>query len=80
MVVLDNLVVSVALTSIHRDFGSSVQSLEWTVNAYTLCYAVFLLSARRSATASAAGACSCSGLVIFTPPRRSPALAPDVGC
>ena len=44
MVVLDNLVVSVALASIHRDFGSSVQSLEWTVNAYTLCYAVFLLT------------------------------------
>jgi MFS family permease len=44
MVVLDNLVVSVALSSIHRDFGSSVQSLEWTVNSYTLCYAVFLLS------------------------------------
>ena len=64
MVVLDNLVVSVALASIHRDFGSSVQSLEWTVNAYTLCYAVFLLDRRdASATASAAGACSSLGLV-----------------
>jgi MFS family permease len=43
MTVLDNLVVSVALPSIHRDFGSSVQSLEWTVNSYTLSFAVFLL-------------------------------------
>ena len=40
MVVLDNLVVSVALPSIHRDLGASIQSLEWTVNAYTLSYAV----------------------------------------
>src|SRR5665213_4358836 len=44
MVVLDNLVVSVALPSIHRDLGASIQSLEWTVNAYTLSYAVFLLT------------------------------------
>src|SRR5438270_504825 len=44
MVVLDNLVVSVALPSIRRDFGASIQSLEWTVNAYVLAYAVLLLA------------------------------------
>jgi MFS family permease len=44
MVVLDNLVVSVALPSIRRDFGASIQSLEWTVNAYVLAYAVLLLT------------------------------------
>ena len=44
MTVLDNLVVSVALPSIHRDLGSSIQSLEWTVNAYVLSYAVLLLT------------------------------------
>ncbi len=44
MVVLDNLVVNVALPSIHRDLGASIQSLEWTVNAYVLTYAVFLLT------------------------------------
>ena len=44
MVVLDNLVVSVALPSIHRDLGASIQSLEWTVNAYVLAYAVLLLT------------------------------------
>ena len=43
MVVLDNLVVSVALPTIHRDLGASIQSLEWTVNGYTLTYAVLLL-------------------------------------
>src|SRR6202161_475128 len=44
MVVLDNLVVNVALPTIHRDFGASVQSLEWIVNAYVLAYAVLLLT------------------------------------
>jgi EmrB/QacA subfamily drug resistance transporter len=44
MAVLDNLVVSVALPTIHRDLGASIQSLEWTVNAYVLAYAVLLLT------------------------------------
>jgi hypothetical protein len=44
MGVLDNLVVSVALPSIHNAFGASIQSLEWTVNAYVLAFAVLLLT------------------------------------
>src|SRR4029077_9626126 len=44
MVVLDNLVVNVALPSIHRDLGAPIQALEWTVSAYVLPYAVFLLT------------------------------------
>jgi EmrB/QacA subfamily drug resistance transporter len=44
MVVLDNLVVSVALPTIHRELGASIQQLEWTVNAYVLAYAVLLLT------------------------------------
>ena len=44
MVVLDNLVVTNALPSIRADLGATIQSLEWTVNAYTLSYAVLLLT------------------------------------
>src|SRR3954467_2815671 len=43
MVVLDNLIVTVALPSIRRDLGASLQQLEWTVNAYTLAFAVALI-------------------------------------
>src|SRR3954466_43523 len=43
MVVLDNLIVTVALPSIRRDLGASLQHLEWTVNAYTLAFAVTLI-------------------------------------
>src|SRR3954465_10783648 len=43
MVVLDNLIVTVALPSIRTDLGASLQQLEWTVNAYTLAFAVTLI-------------------------------------
>ena len=44
MVALDNLVVTTALPSIRASLGASIQSLEWTVNAYTLTFAVLLLT------------------------------------
>jgi len=44
MVVLDNLVVSTALPTIQRDLGATFEGLEWTVNAYTLTFAVLLLT------------------------------------
>src|SRR5919202_584877 len=43
MVVLDNLIVTVALPSIREDLGATLQSLEWTINAYTLAFAVMLI-------------------------------------
>ena len=43
MVVLDNLVVSTALPVIRVDLGATIEQLEWTVNAYTLTFAAFLL-------------------------------------
>jgi EmrB/QacA subfamily drug resistance transporter len=42
MIMLDNTVVNVALPSIQRDLGSSLSSLEWTINGYTLSFAVLL--------------------------------------
>ena len=44
MVTLDNLVVSTALPVIRTDLDASIEELEWTVNAYTLTFAVFLLT------------------------------------
>ena len=47
MVMLDNTVVNVALPSIQRDLGASISALEWTVNAYTLSFAVLLVTGGR---------------------------------
>ena len=44
MVALDNLVVTTALPVIRRDLGASLTDLEWMVNAYTLTFAVLLLT------------------------------------
>ena len=40
MVTLDNLVVTTALPVIRGELHASLESLEWTVNAYTLTFAV----------------------------------------
>lgn len=47
MVMLDNTVVNVALPSIQRSLHASTSSLEWTVNAYTLSFAVLLVTGGR---------------------------------
>ncbi len=44
MVTLDNLVVTTAIPVIRNDLNASLESLEWTVNAYTLTFAVLLLT------------------------------------
>ena len=43
MAALDNLVVTTALPSIRADLGGALNDLEWTVNAYTLTFAVLLM-------------------------------------
>jgi MFS family permease len=45
MVSLDALVVTTALPTIRQQLGASLGSLEWTVNAYTLSFAVLMMSA-----------------------------------
>jgi EmrB/QacA subfamily drug resistance transporter len=44
MVALDTMVLTSALATIRRDFGASMETLQWTVNAYNLSFAVLLLS------------------------------------
>src|ERR1700760_4315853 len=79
MVVLDNLVVSVALPSIHRDLGASIQSLEWTVNAYTLSYAVLLLTGAALGDRFGRKRMFMSGIALFTLSSAAAALAPSIG-
>jgi EmrB/QacA subfamily drug resistance transporter len=79
MVVLDNLVVSVALPSIHRDLGASIQSLEWTVNAYVLSYAVLLLTGAALGDRFGRKRMFISGIALFTTASAAAALAPTMG-
>jgi EmrB/QacA subfamily drug resistance transporter len=73
---LDNLVVSVALPTIHRDLGASIQSLEWTVNAYVLAYAVLLLTGAALGDRFGRKRMFLAGLAVFTAASAAAALAP----
>src|ERR1700761_6136755 len=75
MVVLDNLVVSVALPTIHRELGASIQSLEWTVNAYVLAYAVLLLTGAALGDRFGRKRMFLLGLAVFTGASALAALA-----
>src|SRR5271168_2039969 len=43
MASLDSTVVNIALPRIEQDLGGGLEALQWTVNAYTLTLAAFLL-------------------------------------
>jgi EmrB/QacA subfamily drug resistance transporter len=77
MVVLDNLVVNVALPSIHRDLGGSIQALEWTVSAYVLAYAVLLLTGSALGDRFGRKRMFILGIALFTLSSAAAALAPS---
>src|SRR5215208_7222389 len=77
MVSLDNLVVTNALTSIRADLGASIEALEWTVNAYTLAFAVFLLTGAALGDRFGRRRVFLGGLAIFTLASAAAALAPS---
>jgi EmrB/QacA subfamily drug resistance transporter len=77
MVTLDNLVVTNALVSIREDLGASLEQLEWTVNAYTLSYAVFLLTAAALGDRLGRRSVFAAGVGIFTVASAAAALAPS---
>src|SRR5919109_3227308 len=76
MVVLDNLVVTNALPSIRADLGATIESLEWTVNAYTLSYAVLLLTGAALGDRFGRRRMFVLGLGLFTVASAAAALAP----
>ena len=77
MVTLDNLVVTNALVSIREDLGASLEDLEWTVNAYTLSFAVFLLTGAALGDRLGRRRVFAVGVGIFTLASAAAALAPS---
>ena len=77
MVTLDNLVVTNALVSIREDLGASLEQLEWTVNAYTLSYAVFLLTAAALGDRLGRRRVFVAGIAIFAVASALAAVAPS---
>jgi EmrB/QacA subfamily drug resistance transporter len=79
MIMLDNTVVNVALPSIQDDLGASLSGLEWTVNAYTLTFAVLLVTGGRLGDIFGRRHMFLFGVVVFAVSSAAIALSPDQG-
>ena len=79
MVALDALVVTTALSAIRVDLGASLESLEWTVNAYNLSFAVLLLAGTGLGDRYGRRRMFCYGIGLFAGASAACALAPSVG-
>jgi EmrB/QacA subfamily drug resistance transporter len=79
MIMLDNTVVNVALPSIQDDLGASLSGLEWTVNAYTLTFAVLLVTGGRLGDIFGRRRMFLFGVVVFAFSSAGIGLAPSQG-
>jgi EmrB/QacA subfamily drug resistance transporter len=77
MIMLDNTVVNVALPSIQRDLDASISGLEWTVNGYTLSFAVLLATGGRLGDIFGRRRMFVGGVIVFTLSSATAGLAPD---
>ena len=75
MVSLDNLVVTTALPVIRRDLHATISQLEWTVNAYTLTFAVLLLTGAALGDRFGRRRLFALGLLLFTGASAAAALS-----
>jgi EmrB/QacA subfamily drug resistance transporter len=78
MAALDNLVVTFALPTIKRDLHASVQQLEWTINAYTLTFAVLLLTGAALGDRYGRKRMFTIGLAVFTIASAGAALSQNI--
>src|SRR5512141_1899301 len=79
MVTLDNLVVTTAIPVIREDLHAGLSGLEWTVTAYTLVFAVLLLTGAALGDRFGRRLVFSIGIGIFTLASAAAALAPSIG-
>ncbi|GJI93332.1 MFS transporter [Duganella caerulea] len=77
IVQLDVTIVNVALPQIGRDLGADVAALQWVVDAYTLGFAVFLLSAGALGDKFGSRRTFLTGFALFTAASLACAMAPN---
>ncbi|MFJ8017598.1 DHA2 family efflux MFS transporter permease subunit [Streptomyces sp. NPDC096339] len=78
MAALDNLVVTTALPAIRADLGGKLEDLEWTVNAYTLTFAVLLMFGAALGDRFGRRKLFIAGLTVFTGASAAAALSPGI--
>jgi EmrB/QacA subfamily drug resistance transporter len=78
MAVLDAMVVATALNVIRVDLGTSIETLEWTMNAYNLSFAVLLLTGAALGDRFGRRRVFVAGLTLFVAASVACALAGNV--
>jgi EmrB/QacA subfamily drug resistance transporter len=79
MTALDTLVVTTSLPALRVDLHSSLSNLEWTVNAYNLAFACFILTGAALGDRFGRRRMYTAGLALFTAASAAAAASPDVG-
>jgi EmrB/QacA subfamily drug resistance transporter len=77
MIMLDNTVVNVALPSIQSDLDASIAALEWTINGYTLSFAVLLATGGRLGDILGRRRIFLAGVIVFAASSATAGLAPS---
>ncbi len=77
MASLDNLVVTTAIPSIRDDLDAGISELEWTVNGYTLSFAVLLMLGAALGDRFGRRRVYAAGIGVFTFASALAALAPN---
>ncbi|MGW4284380.1 MFS transporter, partial [Nocardia sp. NPDC004750] len=79
MIMLDALVVTTALHAIQLDLRASLAELEWTVNAYTLSFAVLLMAGAALGERYGRRRVLVAGVLLFSAASAACASAPNLG-
>jgi EmrB/QacA subfamily drug resistance transporter len=79
MTALDTLVVTTALPVLRVDLHASLSDLEWTVNAFNLAFASFLLTGAALGDRFGRRRMFAFGLFVFTAASAAAAVSPNIG-
>src|ERR1700733_6283248 len=79
VVQLDVSIVNVAIKSIGAGLGGGVSGLQWIVNAYTIAFAAFILTAGSIADRIGARRLFVAGFVLFMVASAVCGVAPNLG-
>lgn len=79
LVILDLFAVSTALPMLRLALHASITTLDWTINAYTLTFAVLMMSTATLGERWGRRRVYAGGLLLFTVASAACALAPDAG-
>ncbi|MGW4485068.1 MFS transporter [Amycolatopsis sp. NPDC004368] len=77
-IILDGSVLNIAVPALRHDLNTSLASVQWVINAYTLCLAALLLTAGALGDRWGLRRCFLWGTAIFTAASLACSLAPSV--